>query len=150
MKTAIGLTLAALLISVSAVSQEKAPPPGSVSEDCMKHCRQVAEAKQKALDARKAEMEKMDAVFRDVRAQLDVARTARGDKKVAALEAAIEKLVSFHESMRQHMTEMGGGPGHPPMAAFCCAGRAALPSCCAEMAATGDCPMMAGGATGKN
>lgn len=138
MKTGMGSILAALLLLSPAIAQEK-PAMAPMAEECMKHCRQMAEARQKAMDARKAHMEKMDAAFKDVRAQLDAARTLRGDKKVAALEAAMEKLVSFHESMRAQMDEAGGmGPG---MAGHH-AGMMGMGSCCSEMGAMSDCPMM--------
>lgn len=145
----IGLTLAAFLLVLPAVAQEKAPPPpGAMAEECMKRCRQMAEARQKAMDAQKARMEKMEATFKEVRAQLDLAKNAKGEKKVAALEAAIEKLVSLHESMHEQMQGMPGmGPGmmmgpHPTMMG--------MGSCCPEMAAMSDCPMMKGQAPPKN
>lgn len=149
MKTGIVLTLAAFLLVSPAIAQEKAPPPaqGSMADECMKHCKQMAEARQKAMDAHKAHMDKMDATFKEVRAQLDAAKKARGDKKVAALEAALEKLVSFHESMRGEMGAMPGmGPGmmmgHPMMMG--------MGSCCPGMAAMSDCPMGKAQAHSKN
>jgi hypothetical protein len=149
MKKGTGLALAAFLLVLPLVAQEKAPPPaGAMADECMKHCRQMAEARQKAMDAQKARMEKMEATFQSVRAQLDLAKNAKGEKKVAALEAAIEKLVSFHESMHEQMQGMPGmGPGmamgHHPM-------MMGMGSCCAEMAAMSDCPMMKGPAPPKN
>ncbi len=149
MRRGFGLTLAGLLLVSSAIAQERsAPPPGPMAEECMKHCRQMAEARQKAMDVRKAHLEKMDAAFKDVRAQLDAAKKLRGDKKVAALEATIEKLVSFHESMREEMSAMPGmGPGmmmgHHSM-------MMGMGSCCAPMAAMSDCPMMKDEAPSKN
>lgn len=143
MKTGIALALAAFLAASAAVAQEKAPPPGSgsMADECIKHCREMAEARQKAMDARKARMDKMDAIFKEVRADLDAAKKARGDKKTAALEAAIEKLVSMHESMRSEMGAMPGmGPGmmgHHPM-------MMGMGSCCS------DCPMMKGQAPPKD
>jgi Flp pilus assembly protein TadD len=150
MKTGIGLTLAALLFVSSAGAQEKAAPPspGSMAEECMKHCRQMSDARQKAAEAHKARMEKMDATFKEVRAQLETAKSARGEKKVAALEAALEKLVSFHESMRDQMDampQMGPGMmmgGHPMMMG--------MGSCCPGMAMMSDCPMMKGETPSKN
>jgi len=149
MKTGIALTLAAFLLASSAVAQEKAPPPsqGSMADECMKHCKQMAEARQKAMDAQKARMEKMEATFKQVRADLDAAKKARGDKKTAALEAAIEKLVSMHESMHGEMGAMPGmGPGimgHHSM-------MMGMGSCCPGMAGMMDCPMMKGEAPPKN
>ena len=149
MKTGIVLTLAGFLLVSPAIAQEKAPPSsqGSMADECMKHCKQMAEARQKAMDAHKAQMDKMDATFKEVRADLDAAKKARGDKKTAALEAAIEKLVSLHESMREHMGGMPGmGPGmmgHHGM-------MMGMGSCCPGMAGMMDCPMMKGEAPPKN
>jgi hypothetical protein len=149
MKKGIGLALAAFLLVLPAVAQEKTPPPaGAMADECMKHCRQMAEARQKAMDAQKARMEKMEATFQSVRAQLDVAKNSKGEKKVAALEAAIEKLVSLHESMHEQMQGMPGvGPGmmmgpHPMMMG--------MGSCCPGMAAMSDCPMTKDQAPPKN
>ncbi|HEY7114795.1 MAG TPA: hypothetical protein VIA45_17840 [Thermoanaerobaculia bacterium] len=137
MKKAIGWALAVSLIVIPfTFAQDKFP--GATADDCMKHCRQMAEMRQKAMDEHKAQMDKMDAVFKEVRADLDMARTAKGDKKTAALQAAIEKMVSFHESMRNEMASMPAmRMGHPMMMGM---------SCCGGMAAMSDCPMMKGDA----
>ena len=135
MKRAIGLAALACLLVVPLAAQDKSP--ANMADDCMKHCRQMAEMRQKAMDERKAHIEKMDAVFKEVRADLDTARTAKGDKKTAALQAAIEKLVSFHESMRGEMGAMPMGMDHHSM-------MMGMGSCCAGMAAMSDCPMMKG------
>ena len=138
MKRAIGWALVVSLIVIPfAFAQDKSP--SAMADECMKHCRQMAEMRQKAMDEHKAHMEKMDAVFKEVHADLDAARVAKGDKKTAALQAAIEKMVSFHESMRSEMAKMPGmgmGMGHPMMMG--------MGSCCAGMAAMNDCPMMKG------
>jgi hypothetical protein len=132
MKKAICWALAVSLIVIPfALAQDKAP--AAMADDCMKHCKQMAEMRQKAMDEHKARMEKMDAVFKEVRADLDTARAAKGDKKTAALQTAIEKLVSFHESMRGEMASMPamGMRSHPMMAGmgFCCGGMAAMSGC---------------------
>jgi len=133
-RKALGFAVIASLVFVPMLfAQDKAP--AAMADDCMKHCRQMAEMRQKAMDERKAHVDKMDAVFKEVRADLDTARAAKGDKKTAALQAAIEKLVSFHESMRG---EMGAGMDHHSMMG--------MGSCCAGMAAMNDCPMMKGDA----
>ena len=126
--------VACLILLPMLLAQDKTPP--AMADECMKHCRQMAEMRQKAMDERKAHMDKMDAVFKAVHADLDTARAAKGDKKTAALQAAIEKLVSLHESMRG---EMGAGMDHHPMMG--------MGSCCAGMAAMNDCPMMKGDAS---
>ena len=134
MKKSIGLALVACLTIVPLLfAQEKSP--SATADECMKHCKQMAEMRQKAADERKAHVDKMDAVFKQVRADLDTARTSKGDKKTAALQAAIEKLVSFHESMRSEMAAMPAtGMGHHAM-------MAGMGSCCGGMAAMSDCPM---------
>ena len=152
MKKGIGIALAACLLALPAVAQDKTPPPGPMAEECQKHCREMAEARQKAMDAQKARMDKMDAAFQAVRAELDAAKKARGDKKVAALEAALEKLVAFHESMREQMGAMPPmGPGmmmgHHPMMMGMGMG---MGSCCAGMAEMFDCPMRKAEAPPKN
>jgi len=131
--------LASLILIPLLLAQDK--PPSTMADECMKHCRQMADMRQKAMDERKARMDKMDAVFKEVHADLDAARAAKGDKKTAALQAAIEKMVSFHESMRSEMGAMPGmgmgmGMGHPMMMGM---------GCCGGMAMS-DCPMMKGDA----
>ena len=80
------------------------------------------------------------------------AKKARGDKKVAALESVVEKLVAFHASAPGPMDgcPMMGGPGHMaggPMG--CCGGGAGMKGCCgAGGPGPGgrhhNCPMMKG------
>jgi hypothetical protein len=136
MKRAIGWALAVSLIVIPfSFAQDKSP--SAMADECMKHCRQMAESRQKAMDEHKAHMDKMDAVFKEVRADLDTARAAKGDKKTAALQAAIEKLVSFHESMRGEMGAMPMGMDHHSM-------MMGMGSCCGAMASMSDCPMMKG------
>ncbi len=79
----------------------------------MKHCQTMAAARQKAQEDRMAAQQKMDAAFQQVRAELDTAKNAKGEKKVAALEAALEKLVAFHDAMHSQM-EIGGGRSDGP------------------------------------
>ena len=140
------------LIAATAVYAQEAP--GFDPEACAKHCREMAAAHQKDVDAQKALMEKRQATWKEIEAQLDAARNARGDKKVAALESVLEKLVAFHASTLQAMTgcPMMGGHGHGTMAGGpmgCCGGE--MKGCCGEggmgPAAHGpaDCPMMKGG-----
>lgn len=112
----------ALLAAAAAFAQpEKGSPSSGFDADaCAKHCKEMAGAKQKMMDERKTMMDKHAAAWKEIQASLDEAKKARGDKKVAALESAVEKLVQFHESM---MAKMPGGPmGHGMM------------DCCGEMA----------------
>lgn len=113
--------LALLAAAVVAAQQAPAPAPAGPAFDsdaCMKHCKEMAEARQKMMDSQKAMKEKRDAAWKEIETQLESAKKARGEKKVAALESAIEKLVAFHGEMQRSMGErmpgmMGGMAGHP-------------------------------------
>lgn len=132
MKIRTGLVIATFLGASLLIGQDSTPPPAM--GDCMKHCQQMAAAKQKAHETHMAAQQKMDAAFAEVRAELATAKTAKGEKKVAALQAALEKLVAFHDAMHSQMEAAGpGSMGHGEMG-----------SCCGAMAAMGDCPMMKG------
>ena len=65
----------------------------------MKHCQEMAAAHQKMMDSQKAMKEKHDAAWKEIEADLDTAKKANGEKKVAALESVVEKLVAFHGEM---------------------------------------------------
>jgi hypothetical protein len=114
-------------------------------------------------------MEKNAAAWKEIRAAVDDAKKAKGDQKIADLETALDRLVSFHESMMAGM----GGPmpgmkgmdcgsamgGDHPMAhgadccgnmnamkhksPDCCGGKSAMADCCAHEAhgMPDDCPM---------
>ncbi len=139
-----------LLGAVAAIAQNEpsAPPKGFDPEACARHCREMAAAHQKRMDEHKAMMDKNAAAWKEIRASVDAAKKARGEKKVAALETALERLVAFHESM---MAQMPGGPMGPGMMAGrgmmgqgmmgdcgdCCAGHHGMHG---EMHP--DCPMM--------
>lgn len=137
------------LIPASAVYAQDAPAMDP--EACAKHCREMAAAHQKAMDQRQA-------AWKEIEAQLDVARNARGDKKVAALESVVEKLVAFHGSMPGPMAGCPGMGGHGPGpmakgAMGCCAGEM-MKDCCRTrgMGPAGHgphCPMMKGAETPK-
>jgi hypothetical protein len=112
--------LALLAAAVVAAQQAPAPAPGPAfdSDACMKHCKEMAQAHQKMMDSQKAMKEKRDAAWKEIETQLESAKKARGEKKVAALESAVEKLVAFHGEMQRSMGErmpgmMGGMAGHP-------------------------------------
>lgn len=116
----IGL-LGLLVAAIVAAQQAPAPAPAKPAFDsdaCMKHCKEMAEAHQKMMDSQKAMKEKRDAAWKEIEAQLDSAKKARGEKKVAALESAVEKLVAFHGEMQRSMGErmpgmMSGMADHP-------------------------------------
>jgi hypothetical protein len=156
---AVSVTLAASLL----LAQEtKAPAAMAFDKDaCVKHCQEMAQAHQEMMNARKAMMERQDQAWKEIRAQIDAAKKLRGEKKVAALESALDKLVAFHESMQKDMGGMMGGPmghgrmghgkmmmGHPmmggPMMGMmgCCGG---MMGCCGGMGMGMNCPMMTGG-----
>lgn len=120
-KSRYPLGLLALLAAAAVAAQQPTAPassaPGFDSEACMKHCREMADAHQKMMDAQKAMREKRDAAWKEIEAQLESAKKTRGDRKVAALESAIEKLVAFHGEMQRSMEQgpgmMGPMMGHP-------------------------------------
>jgi len=140
----------AALIAVTAVRAQEAP--AFDPEACAKHCQEMAAAHQKAMDARKARMEERQAAWKQIEAQLDAAKKARGDKKVAALESVVEKLVAFHASAPGPMDgcPMMGGPG--PMAGGamgCCGAGWGMKGCCGPGGPGPgwrhrNCPMMKG------
>lgn len=148
---------AALLVAAAALAQEKAaPPPAFDADACAKHCKEMAERRQKMMDDRKAMSDKTADAWKEIRAAVDQAKKARGEKKVAALETALDRLVAFHEQM------MAGKPGMPGMAGMhgmsCCGGGSAdhpmmhggpggMAGCCGDMHGhdmPDDCPMMKG------
>ncbi len=119
-KSRFSIVLLALLAAavVAAQTPGSAPKPAFDSDACMKHCQEMAAAHQKMMDSQKAMKEKHEAAWKEIEAQLDAAKKATGDKKVAALESAVEKLVAFHGEMQKSMGEgmpgmMGGMAGHP-------------------------------------
>ena len=163
LKTMILATL--VLGAAVAWAQEKSPAPAPMDDACAKHC-------QKGMGDHKAMMEKNAAAWKEIRAAVDAAKKAKGDQKIADLERALDRLVSFHESM---MAGMGPTPGMPAMAGMdcggrmgadhpmahgmdccgdmhamkhaspgCCGGKSAMADCCAREAhgMPDDCPMM--------
>jgi hypothetical protein len=118
-KSRFSIVLPALLAAavVAAQTPGSAPKPAFDADACMKHSQEMATAHQKMMDSQKAMKEKHDAAWKEIEAQLDAAKKARGDKKVAALESAVEKLVAFHGEMQRSMDGtmpgmMGGMAGH--------------------------------------
>ena len=108
-KFRLGVTASLFLFAASAAfSQESAVFD---PEACAKHCREMAAAQTKGAETREALMKQREAAWKEIEAQLQLARTSRGDKKVAALETAIEKLVAYHASTPAGMADcpmMGG------------------------------------------
>jgi len=108
----------AVLISLAAVvasaQQSAAPAAGSQKMDhdaCMKM--DSADAQARAKD---------DAAWKAIQADLAAAKASTGDKKAAALEAALEKLIALHNEMWQ--TEHAGmAPAASHGAMDCCAGK---------------------------
>jgi hypothetical protein len=145
LKFRISIWSMALLLAGAVGAQEaKAPAaPGFDAQACARHCQEMAAAHQKMMGAQKAMMEKHQAAWKDIQTQLDAAKKARGEKKVAALESVLEKLVAFHESMQK---EMGGSP----MMGGIMGGHGGMRGCCGEagmgmgMGMPMDCPMMKG------
>jgi hypothetical protein len=116
-KSRVPVVLLALLMATVVAAQQPGPAPAKPfdSDACMKHCKEMADAHQKMMDSQKAMKEKHEAAWKEIQAQLEIAKKARGEKKVAALESAVEKLVAFHGEMQRSMSErmpgMMGGPG---------------------------------------
>ena len=160
------MILASLLLGAAvAWAQEKSPMPAPMGDACAKHC-------QKGTGEHKAMMEKNSAAWKEIRAAVDAAKKAKGDQKIADLETALDRLVSFHESM---MAGMGPMPGMAGMdcggrmegdhsmahgmdccgetraakhaGPDCCGGKSAMAECCAREAhgMPDDCPMMKNG-----
>jgi hypothetical protein len=121
-KSRLPIGLLALLVAAAVAAQQPAPAPAGPAFDsdaCMRHCKEMAEAHQKMMDSQKAMKEKHEAAWKEIQAQLETAKKARGEKKVAALESAVEKLVAFHGEMQRSMGDrmpgmMGGMEGHHP------------------------------------
>jgi len=146
---------AAILLAGALSAQEKATPEFD-ADACAKHCQEMAARRQKTMDGGKAAAETSAAAWKEIRASVDAAKTARGEKKIAALESALDRLVEVHEQMMDGMPGMPGmkgmgGPGmaccgaetagHHPMAhggpgtAECCGGAA---ECCNARPAMAD------------
>jgi hypothetical protein len=109
------IALAAALMAAVVVADEKpaAPSPASMKEMCQKHCDEMAAAHEKMMADQKAMTEKRDAAWKEIRATIASAKTLRGDKKLAALESALDKLATFHEEMMKSMPAHDGSMGHP-------------------------------------
>jgi len=109
--------LASLLLGAAAAwAEDKTPPAASMASDaCAKHCAEMAAKHSKGMADHQAMMQKNAAAWKEIRAAVDDAKAARGEKKIAGLETALDRLVSFHESM------MAGGP-MPGMGGMACGG----------------------------
>ena len=108
---AIGV-LISLAAVVASAQQSAAPAAGSEKMDhdaCMKMGSAHASESQA----------KHDASLKAIQADLAAARTATGEKKVAALEAALNKLIALHGEM--HSAGMAEASNHGTME--CCAGK---------------------------
>ena len=133
------LSLSIVCLTGIALSQE---PPAFDADACAKHCREMAAARSKNVEACTARAQHRDAALKDIEAQLQLARTSRGDKKVAALESAVQKLVAYNASAPAAMADCPMMGGHA-MASGCCANHmksaagAGMNDCCAG--ATKDC-----------
>jgi hypothetical protein len=144
LKLRFSVILLALIVASAIYGQEA---PAMDAEACARHSKEMAAAHQKTMDQRQA-------AWKEIEAQLEVARNARGDKKVAALESVVEKLVAYHASMPGAAAgcPMMDGHGHGPMAGRameCCGGQ--MKGCCGAgaMGPSGHgphCPMMKGAA----
>jgi hypothetical protein len=144
-KSVLASVLAASMLAATAGAQQES---GFDPEACARHCREMAATRQKAMDACRARQQERQAAWKEIQAALETARATRGDKKVAALESAVQKLVALESAAPCPMggpagcPMMGDGPGHGPHHGM--AGGA--PGCCGGGGPAGkDCPMMKGG-----
>ncbi len=88
--------LAAAVVAAQTPGAAPAKPADKTDDTCMKHGEKMAESCEKMMASQKAMKEKHDAAWKEIETQLAAAKTATGEKKVAALESAVEKLVAFH------------------------------------------------------
>jgi hypothetical protein len=118
-KTGIAALLALTIAAVAATGDQPAAAPAAPKMDheaCMKRCKEMGEARAKMAA-------KHEAAWKQIEADLATAKKATGEKKVAALESVVEKLVAFHGEMSQ------AGTAHATMASMdghgmdCCAGK---------------------------
>jgi len=120
------------LASVAAGPQSPAMDPAA----CARHCREMAASQEKAAAERQA-------AWNEIEAQLQAAKNAPADKKIAALESVLEKLVAYQASTH-------AGPAGCPMAGpamACCGGDAKNAHGHGAMGRAGHdehCPMMKG------
>ena len=106
--------MAMALFAASAVYGQDAPAMDP--EACAKHGGEMAAAHHKMMEQRQA-------AWKEIEAQLEVARNARGDQKVAALESVVEKLVAFQAPAMGDCPMMSGhGPGHMARGSMDCCG----------------------------
>jgi len=118
-KTGIAALLVLTAISVAASGDQPAAAPAAPKMDpeaCMKRCKEMGEAKAKLAA-------KHDAAWKQIESDLASAKKASGEKKVAALESVLEKLVALHGEMRQSEAPhamMASMDGH---GMDCCAGK---------------------------
>jgi hypothetical protein len=105
----IGIAAALVVAAaVAAAADQPAAAPAAPKMDpeaCMKHCKEMGEARAKMAA-------KHDAAWKQIEADLATAKKATGEKKVAALESVVEKLVAFHAEMSQ------AGTAHAAMASM--------------------------------
>jgi Spy/CpxP family protein refolding chaperone len=118
-KTGIAALLALTVVAVAVVADQPAAAPAAPKMDpeaCMKRCKEMGEAKAKMAA-------KHDAAWKQIETDLATAKKSTGEKKVAALESVVEKLVALHGEMNQ------AGTAHAAMASMdghgmdCCAGK---------------------------
>jgi hypothetical protein len=125
--------VASLFLANALIGQQ---PPAMNSEACAKHCREMAASREKAVAERQA-------AWKEIEAQLQAAKNAQGEKKIAALESAVEKLVAYQASTQ-------AGPAGCPMAGHamaCCGGdakNAGGPGMMGHAGHEEHCPMMKG------
>jgi hypothetical protein len=127
------IAVASLFLATALSGQQT---PAMNPEACAKHCREMAASREKAAAERQA-------AWKEIEARLETAKKAQDEKKVAALESVVEKLVAYEASTP-------AGPAGCPMsgnAMSCCGGDAKNTHGADAMGHAGHdehCPMMKG------
>lgn len=123
-KSAIAVLLSFIAAVAGAADQPSAPPAAKMDpEACMKHCKEMGAAHAKLMESQKAARAKQDAAWKQIEAELASVKAATGEKKVAALESVLEKLVALHGEMRQTESAHGMMAAANASGMDCCAGK---------------------------
>ena len=122
-KTGIAV-LFCLIAAVAVADKPAAAPAAKMDPDaCMKKCKEMRAEHAKMAEAQKAVRAKQDAAWKQIEADLASARTATGEKKVAAMESVLEKLVALHGEIRQAEGAHGMIAAMDGHGMDCCAGK---------------------------
>ena len=120
-----GITVLICLIAAVAGADKPAAAPAAKMdpEACRKHCAEMGAAHAKLTESQKAARAKQDAAWKQIEADLASAKKATGEKKVAALESVLDKLIALHGEMREADTTHGMMAAVDGHGMDCCAGK---------------------------